>query len=116
MCSGSGARGNWTPQQVFQEINSLLDRLAQEDVTAVPAESMGEDQIALQRIGNRVHAEALRRLRREVPVTSPPCVEVGLVHLPATRGGRVGRPELKKGRGRRLWPGLAIEGALVSLR
>ncbi len=64
MCSDSGARGNWTSQQVFQEINSLLNRLAQEDLTALPAESMGDDQIALQRIGNRVQAEAQRRLRR----------------------------------------------------
>src|SRR5713101_7445082 len=64
MCSGSGVRGNWTSQEVFQEINSLIDRLGSEDVTAVPAESMGDDQIALQRIGNRVQAEALRRLRR----------------------------------------------------
>ncbi len=30
----------------------------------MPAESMGDDQIALQRIGSRVQAEALRRLRR----------------------------------------------------
>jgi hypothetical protein len=49
---------------VFQQINSLLDRLADEDLTAVPAEAMGDDQIALQRIDNRVRAEALRRLRR----------------------------------------------------
>jgi len=64
MCSGSGVRGNWTSEGAFQEINSILDRLADEDVTAVPAESMGDDQIALQRIGNRVQAESLRRLRR----------------------------------------------------
>jgi hypothetical protein len=49
---------------VCQQINSLLDRLADEDLTAVPAEAMGDDQIALQRIDNRVQAEALRRLRR----------------------------------------------------
>src|SRR5712692_4061781 len=64
MCSGSGVRGNWTSQEVFQEINSLIDRLGSEDLTAMPAESVGEDQIALQRISNRVQAEALRRLRR----------------------------------------------------
>ena len=64
MCSGSGVRGKWTSEEVFQEINSLLNRLSEEDLIVVPAESMGDDQIALQRIGNRVQAEALRRLRR----------------------------------------------------
>jgi len=64
MCSEEGERGNRTSQQVFQEINSLLNRLAEEDLDSLPAESMGEDQIALQRIGNRVQAEGLRRLRR----------------------------------------------------
>jgi hypothetical protein len=64
MCSGAGARGNWTSGEVFQEINSLLDRLGEEDLNAVPAESMGDDQIALQRIVNRAQAEGLRRLRR----------------------------------------------------
>jgi hypothetical protein len=42
----------------------MLDQLAGEDLTAVPAESMGEDQIALRRIESRVQAEGLRRLRR----------------------------------------------------
>jgi uncharacterized protein DUF222 len=64
MCSGSGVRGSWTSEQAFKEINSILDQLADEDLTAVPAEAMGDDQIALQRICNRVQAEALRRLRR----------------------------------------------------
>jgi len=64
MCSGSGARGNWTSEQAFQEINSLLDRLADEDLTALPSESMGDDQRALERIVRRAQAEALRRLRR----------------------------------------------------
>ncbi len=64
MCSGSGARGNWSSTQAFKEINSILDRLAEEDLTGVPAEAMGDDEIALQRIDNRVRAEALRRLRR----------------------------------------------------
>src|SRR6266851_10287799 len=64
MCSEGGAKGNWTSQEAFQEINSLLDRVACEDLNAVPAEAMGDDQIALQRIGNRVQAEGLRRLRR----------------------------------------------------
>jgi len=57
-------RGKWTSEQAFQQINSLLDQLSGEDLTAVAAESMGDDQIALQRISNRVQAEALRRLRR----------------------------------------------------
>src|ERR1700704_3347810 len=64
MCSEGGERGCWTSEQVFAEINSLIDRLAGEDLNEVPAESMGDDQIALQRIGNRVQGEALRRLRR----------------------------------------------------
>ena len=57
-------RGSWTSEEVFREIHSLLNHLAEEDLSSVPAESMGEDQIALQRIGNRVQAEGLRRLRR----------------------------------------------------
>ena len=64
MCSEGGVRGSWTSEEVFQQIHSLLDHLAEEELTSVPAESMGNDQIALQRIGNRVQAEALRRLRR----------------------------------------------------
>src|SRR3979411_1668051 len=64
MCSECGERGRWTSGEVFEEINSLLNRLASEDLDSVPAESMGEDQIALQRICNRVQAEGLRRLRR----------------------------------------------------
>ncbi len=64
MCSGTGERGIWTSGEVFQEINSLLNRLASEDLNSVSAESMGDDQIALHRIGNRVQAEGLRRLRR----------------------------------------------------
>src|SRR4030081_3113130 len=63
MRSGIGVRGNWTSEAAFQEINSILDGLHQEDLTSLPAEAMGDDQIALQRIGNRVQAEALRRLR-----------------------------------------------------
>ncbi len=64
MCSEGGARGSWTSQEAFQQINSLLDRLAGEDLNSAPAESMGDDQVALHRIGNRVQAEGLRRLRR----------------------------------------------------
>jgi hypothetical protein len=59
-----GERGKWTSEEVFKEIHSLLDRLAAEDLHSLPAESMGEDQIALQRICNRVQAEGLRRLSR----------------------------------------------------
>src|SRR5258708_14284807 len=64
MCSEGGARGSWASGEVFQEINSLLNRLQSEDINSMPAESMGDDQIALQRICNRVQAEGLRRLRR----------------------------------------------------
>lgn len=64
MCSGTGERGNWTSREVFEQINSLLDHLREEDLNSVPAESMGEDQIVLQRIVNRTQAEGLRRLRR----------------------------------------------------
>jgi hypothetical protein len=64
MCSASGVRGNWTSDEVFDQINLLLDRLASEDLNSMPAAVMGDHQIKLQRIGNRLKAEALRRLRR----------------------------------------------------
>src|SRR5712691_4036188 len=64
MCSVGGARGSWTSGEAFEEINLLLDHLAGEDLNAGPAEATGDDQIALQRISNRVQAEGLRRLRR----------------------------------------------------
>src|SRR5260370_13479544 len=64
MCSVHGERGNWTSNDVLEEINSLLNQLADEDLSSAPAEAMGDDQIALQRICNRVQAEGLRRLRR----------------------------------------------------
>src|SRR5260370_25566592 len=64
MRSVGGERGNWTSKDAFQQINSILDWLADEDITATAAETMGEDQIALRRIESRVQAEALRRLRR----------------------------------------------------
>ncbi len=64
MCSEGGVRGNWTSQELFQEIHSLLDRLAKEDLNSVPAESMGDDMLSLQRIESRLQAETLRRLRR----------------------------------------------------
>ena len=64
MCSRAGERGNWTSQEVLAEINSLLDQLAAEDLNSLPAESMAEDLLGLQRLDNRVQAESLRRLRR----------------------------------------------------
>ena len=67
MCSSTGERGNWTSREVYERINLLLDRLASDDLTSVPAESMGDDQIALHRITNRVQTESLRRLHRYRP-------------------------------------------------
>src|SRR5438445_639560 len=64
MCSGSGERGKWTSGEIFDEINSLVDRLTSEDLTAVPSAAMADDQLTLQRIVSRVQAEFLRRLRR----------------------------------------------------
>src|SRR2546427_12976536 len=64
MRSGSGERGNWSSGEIFDEINSLLDRLTSEDLTAVPSAAMADDQLTLQRIVSRVQAEFLRRLRR----------------------------------------------------
>ncbi len=64
MCSVRGERGNWTSGEIFGEINSLLDRLSAEDLTLVPSEAMADDQLTLRRIGSRVEAEFLRRLRR----------------------------------------------------
>src|SRR5712692_5821646 len=64
MCSKGGERGIWASGKVFEEINSLLNRLTSEELNCAPAESMGDDQIALHRISNRVQAEGLRRLRR----------------------------------------------------
>src|SRR5713226_1132233 len=63
MCSVGGARGSSTSGEAFQQINSIVDHLAGQDLNAVPADAMGDDQIALQRICNRVQAEGLRRLR-----------------------------------------------------
>jgi len=64
MCSVGGARGSSTSGEAFQQINSILDQLAKEELNSKAAESMGDDQIALQRIVNRAQAEGLRRLRR----------------------------------------------------
>ncbi len=57
-------RGSRTSQEAFQQIDSILNQLADENLNSVPADSMGDDLIALQRIDSRVQAEALRRLRR----------------------------------------------------
>jgi len=57
-------RGSRTSQEAFQQIDSILNQLAAENLNSVPADSMGDDLIALQRIDSRVQAEALRRLRR----------------------------------------------------
>ncbi len=64
MCSVGGARGSSTSGEAFQQINSILDHLAGEELNSLTAEAMGDDQIALQRICNRVQAEGLRRLQR----------------------------------------------------
>ena len=63
MCSGVGERGSWTSTEVFQEINSLLDRLSSEELCELPSASLGEDIKELERIGNRCQAESMRRLR-----------------------------------------------------
>ncbi len=62
--SEGGPVAESTSGEAFEEINSILGQLAEDDLNAVPAETMGDDVIALQRIGNRVQAEVLRRLRR----------------------------------------------------
>src|SRR5713101_5134389 len=64
MCSVSGERGSWSSEDAFQQSNAIVDWVADEDIAATPAETMGEDQIALRRIESRVQAEVLRRLRR----------------------------------------------------
>jgi hypothetical protein len=64
MCSGVGVRGSWTSTEVFQEINSLLDRLHVEELCELPSASLGEDIKELERIGNRCQAESMRRLQR----------------------------------------------------
>ncbi len=64
MCSEGGERGNWTSIELVGELNRILDRLGDEDLHAVAAEAMGDDIKALLRVGNRVDAEAGRRLYR----------------------------------------------------
>src|SRR6266568_3468526 len=71
MRSVVGERGRRTSEQAFEEINSILGQLAEDDLNAVPAETMGDDVIALQRIGNRVQAEVLRWLRWKCNLTQP---------------------------------------------
>ena len=51
-------------EEAFSELNRCLDWLASEDVVELPAETMGEDLKALERLGNRVQAESIRRLKR----------------------------------------------------
>src|SRR6185295_11329455 len=51
-------------EEAFSELNRCLDWLASEDVVELPAETMGEDLKALERLGNRVQAESTRRLKR----------------------------------------------------
>jgi hypothetical protein len=64
MCSEGGERGNWTSQQLISELNGILDSLGAEDLGSLPAESVADDLKGLTRIGNRIAAEASRRLRR----------------------------------------------------
>src|SRR3984893_18213657 len=64
MCSEGGERGNWSSQQLIEELHRILDLLSAEDLHVLPAESMGDDLKGLTRIGNRLAAESSRRLRR----------------------------------------------------
>ena len=52
-----------TSEEALSELNRCLDWLASEDVLELPAECMGDDLKALERLGNRVQAESARRLR-----------------------------------------------------
>src|ERR1700738_1517805 len=63
MCSEGGERGNWTSSKVIGELDRILDLLGAEDLSALPAESMGDDLKGLTRISNRLAAESSRRLR-----------------------------------------------------
>src|SRR3984893_4719296 len=64
MCSEGGERGIWTSQQLVGELDRILDVLGNEDLHLLPSESLGDDLKGLTRIGNRIDAEASRRLRR----------------------------------------------------
>jgi hypothetical protein len=55
---------NCTSIGLVGELNHILDLLGDEDLHAVPAESVGDDIKALLRVGNRLDAEAGRRLHR----------------------------------------------------
>ena len=56
MCSEGGVRGNWTSQQLIQEIDRILDLLAAEDLCALPSASLGDDLKGLARVGSRIDA------------------------------------------------------------
>src|SRR6202158_578934 len=64
MCSEGGERGSWTSQQLVIELDRILDLLGNEDLHLLPSEALGDDLKGLTRIGNRIDAEASRRLRR----------------------------------------------------
>jgi hypothetical protein len=64
MCSEGGERGNCSSIELVGELNRILDLLGDEDLHSVPAESMGDDIKALMSVGNRIDAEAGRRLVR----------------------------------------------------
>ena len=53
-----------SPQELVAELNQILDLLGDEDLHAVAAESVGDDIKALLRVGNRIDAEAGRRMQR----------------------------------------------------
>ena len=64
MCSEGGERGSWTSQQLVVELDRIVDLLGEEDLHSLPSESLGDDLRGLTRIGNRIDAEASRRLHR----------------------------------------------------
>jgi hypothetical protein len=64
MCSEGGERGNCTSIELVGELNRILDLLGDEDLYVAAAESVGDDIKALFRVGNRIDAEAGRRLHR----------------------------------------------------
>src|ERR1700674_3852188 len=64
MCSEGGERGRWTSQQLVVELDRIVDLLGEEDLHSLPSESLGDDLKGLTRIGNRIDAEASRRLHR----------------------------------------------------
>src|ERR1700693_1410023 len=64
MCSGVRKREDFTSQELVAELNQILDLLGNEDLHALPAESVGDDIKALLRVGNRVDGESSRRMQR----------------------------------------------------